>query len=83
MPIVASDVESREVTLEQAMRKNSDFRARILALDSHLESVGDHRRHTDWEPQQLAYGYLERLSPAAFKSSPQARRRRLSSVMRM
>lgn len=77
-----SDVEGREVTLEQAMRKNPDFGAWIRALDLHLETVGDHRRYTDWEPQQLAYGYLEHLQPNSFLEAPASRRRRLSSVLR-
>ncbi len=81
-PIMTSDVEGREVTLEQAMRKNPDFGAWIRALDLHLETVGDHRRHTDWEPQQLAYGYLERIPPNTFLQTPASRRRRLTTVLR-
>lgn len=82
VPISASDVEGREVTLEQAMRKNPDFGAWIRALDLHLEAVGDHRRYTDWEPQQLAYGYLERVPPNTFLETPASRRRRLTTVLR-
>lgn len=71
-----------KITLDQAMKKVGAFKAWVQALDAHLEAIGDTRRHGDWEDQQLAYGFLEKLAPVKFLETPSSRRRRLSTVLR-